>query len=204
VPTEDVQALKRSVFGYGTFFCTSTEPSAELPGAVLFRGNLRGGRSVADAYAAVRDGTDKLFPGKYVVFVDEEPAPLLGSPVEPQGEPLEGAPPRIAFLICPSLLVQATPTSGVQQALAVLLGLLTFAACSELGLEAQLAQLPKETLEFFASPNALQTLPEGTPIPGLEAFVSAPTHCAFHLHAHARCSRPPVSSRAPRPSRWVC
>lgn len=171
MPTDDVQALRSKVFGWGTFFCTETEPSAELPGAVLFRGNLRGGKSVAEAFESVRAGTASLFGYKYVVFVDEEPVALLSEPASPpEGA---GGQPRIAFLICPAPLAQPAPTTGTQLALSVVLSLLTFAACCELGLEAQLAQLPRETLEFFASPNALQSLPEGALIPGLEAFSPA-------------------------------
>jgi membrane-associated protease RseP (regulator of RpoE activity) len=167
------RSLCASVFGYGTFWVTGTEPSAELPGAVLFRGNLRGGKDATTAYNIVREGTQRLFgTEKYALFVEEEPPPLLGS--------LEGGPPpsatgeeepaRIAFLLAPTALVTPPPTSGLQLGLAGLLVLLSLGACLELGLEAQLAQLPKETLEFFASPEALQTLPEGTPIPGLEAI----------------------------------
>ena len=177
VPAADIDELKRSVFGYGTFWVTSTEPSDEWPGGTVFRGNTRGKR--AEVFASVTAGVRRLFGDKYAVLITEEPpAGLFDEPTEPApgaaagaGAATPGAPPepRCAFVIVPSASLDAPSTSGWQRAMVVVLGLLTLAAAVELGLEAQLAQLPRETLEFFSSPNALDALPPGGVVPGLDA-----------------------------------
>ena len=179
VPAADVDALKRSVFGYGTFWVTSTEPSIDWPGGTVFRGNTRGKRS--EVFAAVTAGVRRLFGDKYAVLITEEPPPgLFDEPVEPAGSggaqggggaAAPGAPaePRCAFVVVPSASLDIPSTSGWQRAMVVVLGVLTVAAAVELGLEAQLAQLPRETLEFFSQPNALDALPPDGIIPGLDA-----------------------------------
>jgi membrane-associated protease RseP (regulator of RpoE activity) len=178
VPQADIDELKRSVFGYGTFWVTGTEPSTEWPGGVLFRGNVRGGDGRGAAFATIMEGVRKAFGDKYVVFITEEP-PLSLFDAAPEAPPpaagAAGAPPepRAAFVVVPSALAAPAPTSGLQTALAGLLVLLTLAASVELGLEAQLAQLPRETLDYFASPGALDALPPGGVIPGLDAVSPA-------------------------------
>ncbi len=180
VPQADIDELKRSVFGYGTFWVTATEASAEWPGGVLFRGNTRGKR--AELFATVTAGVRKAFGDRYAVFICEEP------PISPFDDPESAAAagaaaassaggpppePRCAFVVVPSALVAPAPTTGLQRALGVLLGVLTLGAAIELGLEAQLAQLPRETIEYFASPGALDALPPGGIIPGLDAVSPA-------------------------------
>ena len=177
VPAADVDELKRSVFGYGTFWVTSTEPSSEWPGGTVFRGNTRGKRS--EVFAAVTAGVRRLFGDKYAVLITEEPPPgLFDEPLEPAapapggagGAAAPGTPPepRCAFVVVPSSSLDPPSTSGWQRAMVLVLGVLTVAAAVELGLEAQLAQLPRETLEFFSSPGALDALPPGGVVPGLD------------------------------------
>ena len=181
VPPADVAALRSQVFGYATFWVTGSEASVEYPGGVLFRGNLRGGGNAAEVYATVSAGVRRLFGDKYTLLVVEEPPRVLtaadgAAAATAASEGGAGAAEeavRCAFVVLPSALAQPTPTTGWQSALAALLALLTLGASTELGLEAQLAQLPAETLQFFASPGALDALPPGTPIPGLDSFSPA-------------------------------
>jgi membrane-associated protease RseP (regulator of RpoE activity) len=192
LPPADVEEIRRKVFGYSTFFVTATELSAEYPGGVLFRGNKARGLRVADAHAAVTAGVQALFGDKYLVVCMEEPPdpaaffngdsavdsspPPPVTPAAGAASPTAGAgpaveePQRVSFVLVPSELAQPTPTAGWQYALALVLSLFTFGACAELGLEAQLAQLPRETLEFFAQPGAFEALPEGAAIPGLDSL----------------------------------
>ena len=194
LPPADVEEVRRKVFGYSTFFVTATELSAEYPGGVLFRGNKARGLRVADCHAAVTAGVQALFGDRYLVVCMEEPPdpaaffngdsavdssppppPAAGAVAGGAGPAAGGGstveePQRISFVLVPSELAQPTPTTGWQLALAAVLALLTAGACAELGLEAQLAQLPRETLEFFAQPGAFDALPPGSAIPGLDSL----------------------------------
>ena len=182
LPPADVDEVRRKVFGYSTFFVTSTEPSTEFSGGVLFRGNKARGLRAADVHATVTAGVRALFGEKYLVVCREEPpdpsAFLSGDgPAEsPAAQGASGAaagpeveePQRISFVLVPAELAEPAATSAWQYVLGTVLAFLTAGACAELGLEAQLAQLPRETLEFFAQPGALEALPPGSTIPGLE------------------------------------
>lgn len=192
LPPADVEEVRRKVFGYSTFFVTSTEPSAEYSGGVLFRGNKARGLRAADVHATVTAGVRALFGDKYLVVCMEEPPdpgaflsgdgpadspPASSSPSASGAGTASGAPgtiaqpeepQRISFVLVPAELAKPAATSAWQYVLATALALLTVGACAELGLEAQLAQLPRETLEFFASPGALEALPPGGAIPGLD------------------------------------
>ena len=77
VPKEDLERLKTEVFGYNTFWVTGTEElGAEIAGeGVLVKGNLRAPRQAV--FEKVQAGCDRLFPGKYTVFVLEEPGGLF-------------------------------------------------------------------------------------------------------------------------------
>ncbi len=183
VPQADVDALKSQVFGYGTFWVTGTEPSADWPGGVLFRGNLRRGGRASEVYSAVSGGVKRLFGDKYATFIIEEPprglfedAPDAAENSTPASSGAAGGDKeqqRVSFVVVPAALATPAPTGGWQSALAVVLALLSLGASTELGLEAQLAQLPRETLEFFARPGALDALPPGGVIPGLDTFSPA-------------------------------
>lgn len=169
VPPADVEEIKRSVFGYGTFFATGQEPSPVWPGGVRFRGNARGPREAL--LASVTAGVGRCFPQKYLVFMDveeeglgaEPPAPAALAPGAPPPEP------RVTFTVVPAANLAPPPTTGWQLALSLLLLLLTAASAVELGLETQIASLPAETLAFFATPGALDALTPGSPVPGLAA-----------------------------------
>lgn len=162
VPPADVDTLRRSVFGVGTFFVTSTEASTDRPGGILFRGNVRAA-SRAAAFAAVTSRVASLFGDKYTVFICDPPEPPPFSdaaeelPQQPSGRDGDKEPP-CSFIVQPTAAAVPQPLAGWQRGVALGLGLLTLAACAELGLEASLTQLPAETLAFLARPDAAAVL----------------------------------------------
>jgi hypothetical protein len=129
VPKEDLERLKTEVFGYNTFWVTGTEElGAEIAGeGVLVKGNLRAPRQAV--FEKVQAGCDRLFPGKYTVFVLEEPGGLFdddsSSSASTSGSFDSSDPtastrgPRVSFLIVPADKAGPNPnTSGWQYLIA--------------------------------------------------------------------------------------
>ena len=187
VPKEDVQKLKDEVFGYNTFWVTSTEElGPEIVGeGILIKGNLRAPRE--EVWQKVQDGVEKLFDGKYTPFMLEEPASLLGDDddsgasvsgtwdsSDPKGGNSRG--PRVSFLIVPSDKAGPNPNSSTWQYFVglALLGL-TAGSALQLGLVAEVSRLPQATMDWLAagSQGLDNTLAPGELPPGLEGFDSA-------------------------------
>ena len=185
VPKEDVQKLKDEVFGYNTFWVTKVEElGPEILGeGTLIRGNLRADR--AEVWEKVQEGVERLFEGKYTVFMLEEPGSLLGDDDSPSAsmsgsfdsnDPRVSRGPRVSFLIVPSDKAGPNPnTSAWQYFVAVALFGLTAGSALQLGLVAEVSRLPQATIEWLAAGSqGLDTsLAPGELPPGLENFDSA-------------------------------
>lgn len=91
-------------------------------------------------------------------MVDE---PRLGRPPDTAG----GIDVKPAFVVMAADLARPRPTAGWQYGAAVILAFISCLSAVEVGLETQVALLPKETLEFFANPSNLDNLPPGAIIP---------------------------------------
>ena len=183
VPKEDLERLKTEVFGYNTFWVTGTEElGAEIAGeGVLVKGNLRAPRQAV--FEKVQAGCDRLFPGKYTVFVLEEPGGLFdddsSSPASTSGSFDSSDPtastrgPRVSFLIVPADKAGPNPnTSGWQYLIAMVLFALTAGSALQLGLVAEVSRLPQATMDWLAagSQGIDTTLAPGELPPGLEDF----------------------------------
>jgi len=178
VPKADVQRLKEEVFGYNTFYVTSTEElGPEVMGdGVLVKGNLRADR--AEVWAKTQEGVERIFKGKYTVFMLEEPDAFPGQ--EGGGGSASAARdrsgdrgPRVSFLIVPSDKAGPNPDiSAWQYFVATALFGLTTASALQLGLVAEVSQLPAATIDWLAQGAAGldTTLPDGALPPGLEGF----------------------------------
>ena len=132
VPKEDMERLKKEVFGYNTFWVTGTEDlGAEIAGeGVLVKGNLRAPRQ--EVFEKVQAGCERLFPNKYTVFVLEEPGGIFDDDSSP-GASMSGSfdssdpsantrGPRVSFLIVPADKAGPNPaTSGWQYVVAMVL-----------------------------------------------------------------------------------
>ena len=183
VPKEDLERLKTEVFGYNTFWVTGTEElGAEIAGeGVLVKGNLRAPRQAV--FEKVQAGCDRLFPGKYTVFVLEEPGGLFdddsSSSASTSGSfdssdpPASTRGPRVSFLIVPADKAGPNPnTSGWQYLIAMVLFALTAGSALQLGLVAEVSRLPQATMDWLAagSQGIDTTLAPGELPPGLEDF----------------------------------
>jgi hypothetical protein len=80
-------------------------------------------------------------------------------------------PPQVAFQLTPAVLMEPPQSALWQYGVAVVLGALLLGSCGQLALVANVSKLPKETLEFFANPDNLNSnlLP-----PGLDTWDPAP------------------------------
>ena len=184
VPKEDVQKLKDEVFGYNTFWVTKVEElGPEILGeGTLIRGNLRADRAEVGRR---QEGVERLFEGKYTVFMLEEPGSLLGDDDSPSAsmsgsfdsnDPRVSRGPRVSFLIVPSDKAGPNPnTSAWQYFVAIALFGLTAGSALQLGLVAEVSRLPQATIEWLAAGSqGLDTsLAPGELPPGLENFDSA-------------------------------
>ena len=161
IPKEDVQKLKDEVFGYNTFWVTKVEElGPEILGeGTLIRGNLRADR--AEVWEKVQEGVERLFEGKYTVFMLEEPGSLLGDDDSPSAsmsgsfdsnDPRVSRGPRVSFLIVPSDKAGPNPnTSAWQYFIAIALFGLTAGSALQLGLVAEVSRLPQATIEWLAA-----------------------------------------------------
>ena len=195
VPKEDMERLKKEVFGYNTFWVTGTEDlGAEIAGeGVLVKGNLRAPRQ--EVFEKVQAGCERLFPNKYTVFVLEEPGGIFDDDSSP-GASISGSfdssdpsantrGPRVSFLIVPADKAGPNPaTSGWQYVVAMVLFGLTAGSAFQLGLVAEVSRLPAATMDWLAagSQGIDITLAPGELPPGLEDFdVQAYVEGAFPI-----------------------
>ena len=176
---EDVEALKKEVFGFGTFYVTSVEDlGPEIMGeGTLIKGNLRADRAVV--WEKVQEGVERLFGSKYEVFMLEEPGFAGGDDDRSSGggdSDNTSRGPRVSFLLVPGDKAGPNPnTSAWQYVVAIALFGLTAGSALQLGLVAEVSRLPRETMDWLAAGSqGLDTsLAPGELPPGLEGFDSA-------------------------------
>lgn len=172
IPGEDIKKMKEQVFGASTFWVTEVIPPKMAPPmeggffvmvaddanpAVTFRGNMRG--SSGDVFKSVDDKITELFGDKYTVFLVEE------TDFENGGDP------RIVFKVIPSVYAAPEESPGWLGILTFVLFILTIGSSLQLGLVANIAKLPRETLDYLARPENYD--PDLLP-PGLETFDPIP------------------------------
>lgn len=183
----DIKRLKESgVFGPLTFWVTEIKNLEELgnPNAaagVLIRGNLRTDR--LKVFESVCDKVQELFGDKYTVLMIEDPEAYADGPPGPasssasrdasgsKGDAAAQQEPRVAFQVVPTIEVTPPQTNGWKVTVAGILLVLLVASSVQLSLVANITKLPKETLEYFANPDNLNSdvLP-----PGLSTWDPAP------------------------------
>ena len=188
---EDVKRLKDEVFGYNTFYVTGTSELGEELGVsegVLVKGNLRADR--AEVWKTVQENVERVYEGKYTVFMLEEPpadffgddddggsgagASMSGS--YDASDPTNTRGPRISFLIVPASKAGPNPrTSAFQYVVAIALFGLTAGSALQLGLVAEVSRLPQATMDWLAagSQGIDTSLAPGELPPGLDGFDSA-------------------------------
>ena len=188
---EDVKRLKDEVFGYNTFYVTGTSELGEELGVsegVLVKGNLRADR--AEVWKTVQENVERVYEGKYTVFMLEEPpadffgddddggsgagASMSGS--YDASDPTNTRGPRISFLIVPASKAGPNPrTSAFQYVVAIALFGLTAGSALQLGLVAEVSRLPQATMDWLAagSQGIDTNLAPGELPPGLDGFDSA-------------------------------
>ncbi|GMH38440.1 hypothetical protein BSKO_06324 [Bryopsis sp. KO-2023] len=172
IPPEDIKKMKEQVFGATSFWVTEVIPprmapptesgffveaSEEDAPAVTFRGNMRGPSQ--EVFKAVDDKIKELFGEKYTTFLVEE------TDIENGGDP------RIVFKVVPSVYATPPDYPGWLGILTFVLLVLTVGSSLQLGLVANIAKLPKETLDYLARPENYD--PDLLP-PGLETFDPIP------------------------------
>lgn len=179
VSKEDVDKIKKEIFGMQTFFVTSVEtiggdlddmeagPGDNAAAATssggrrrrssmgqggtgaLFRGNLRKDRQ--EVWDEVRAKIYDMFDNKYEIFMLEEPDAL--SPNSPgPGESISNTRgPRVSFLVVPADRAGPSEETGLWQYL-IALALIGFTVGSavQLGLVAEVSRLPEETMRWLA------------------------------------------------------
>jgi hypothetical protein len=166
----DLQKLKDEVFGPRVFWVTETQPvDPFLNEGWLIRGNLRTSR--AAAFAAVKEGTARLFGDKYVVLMVEDPVDAMdalenGPPTNPDGSRPE---PRIAFQVVTADAASPPDAPRWQPLAAAVLAALTAGSALQLGMAANISRLPPAVLEWLADPNGLAASGGVLP-PFVEAF----------------------------------
>ena len=170
VPPQDVERIKKEIFGMQTFYVTAVENlGAEMNGAgVLFKGNLRAER--AEVWKTVQTSIEAMFDGQYTAFMLEEPLGEEGPSGDAAIDSKYG--PRVSFLVVPSDRAGPSPqTTGWQYLLALVLMGLTVGSAVQLGLVAEVSRLPPETMTWLRQAGEVE-LPEGVLPPGLENFDS--------------------------------
>lgn len=193
VDKSDMQKLRESgVFGPLSFWVTEMrnlqEPMDAAAGGrqqvgYLIRGNLR--KSRLEVFDALCSKVKELFGQKYEVLMIEDPeipdaddAPLP-RPTTPttssSGGGAASAPEadniRVAFQIVPAAAAEPPQSNGWKVTVAGVLLLFFLASSVQLSLVANITKLPKETLEYFANPDNINS--EMLP-PGLESWDPAP------------------------------
>ncbi|GFR40568.1 hypothetical protein Agub_g1037 [Astrephomene gubernaculifera] len=157
---EDLKRLKEAAFGPQTFWVTETQTLQDLDKTgILIRGNLRDSREKVFAHVCAK--VSELFgPGKYEVILIEDEQQAGES--EPMGKAASFG-PRVAFQIVPAAQAQPPQPSGWLQSIALVLFLLFLASSLQLSLVANITKLPRETLEYFANSENLNSdvLPPG-------------------------------------------
>ena len=194
VSAEDIEVIKKEIFGMQTFFVTSVETiggdsedfmenqaqtlkSSQAGTGALFRGNLRKDRQLV--WDEVREKIYSKFDNKYEVFLLEEPAALSANspgPGETLGDNKRG--PRVSFLVVPADRAgPAEDTSAWQYLIALVLVGFTVGSAVQLGLVAEVSRLPEETLRWLAEGAQQQggggvdlQIDPNQPPPGLENF----------------------------------
>jgi hypothetical protein len=163
VDKEVAKKMKDGAFGPQTFWVTETTNIAEPErSGLLFRGRLRAERDAVFKHVVAQAAA--LFGDRYtVLMIDDPEAAEEGEPAAPDGK----FGPRVAFQVVPTAQAQPPQTTGGQLALSAVLALLLAASCGQLSLVANIAKLPKETLDYFANPPAGADAADMLP-PGLE------------------------------------
>ncbi|KAK9825596.1 hypothetical protein WJX74_008944 [Apatococcus lobatus] len=169
IPKEDLARIKKHCFPQTSFWVTETRTGDELTqeGGVLIRGNVRG---KADAILPEAVKTlKKMFGDKYELFMVEDNTERNEAAL--QGRIPEQSEARIAFRLVSGEFARPPPTGVGKTIGSAFLFLATFASCAQLGLLANVAKLPKETLDFLAQP---QELDPGSLPPGLAGWDPSP------------------------------
>ncbi|KAM1078845.1 hypothetical protein ACFX2J_013590 [Malus domestica] len=144
VDPADVKLIKKSLFGYSTFWVTKEEPFGDLGEGILFLGNLRGKRE--EVFAKFQRLLAEVTGNKYNLFMVEEPN---AEDLDPRGGP------RVSFGLLRKEVSEPGPTTLWQYVIAFLLFLLTIGSSVELGIASQINKLPPEVVKYFTDPNAV-------------------------------------------------
>ncbi|KAI3994128.1 hypothetical protein MKX01_012385 [Papaver californicum] len=151
VDTSDVNMIKKTLFGFSTFWVTKEEPFGDLGEGILFLGNLRGNRE--EVFAKLQHQLTEVTGDKYNLFMVEEPN---AEDMDPRGGP------RVSFGLLRKEVSEPGPTSLWQYVIAFLLFVLTSGSCLELGIASQINRLPPEIVKYFtdnaAEPPDMQLL----------------------------------------------
>lgn len=126
VDPTDVKRIKEKLFGYSTFWVTREEPFGDFDEGVLFLGNLRGKRE--EVFAKFQQLLAEVTGDKYNLFMVEEPN---SEGPDPRG----GS--RVSFGLLRKEVSEPGPTTLWQYVIALLLFILTFGSCMELGIASQ-------------------------------------------------------------------
>jgi len=158
--SEEIEEMKKKVFGPQTYFVTEVLPVVEFEQGILVRGNFRGDRT--KKYHEICDKVAELYGEKYIVRMVEERDLTLES---------EDGEPRVSLQVIPVDAAMKPDAQGWQRALAFVLVGLTLVSSLQLGVTSNVGLLPKETLLWLANPENLNAdiLP-----PGLENFDPLP------------------------------
>lgn len=122
----EYQEMRKRVFGPDTFWVTEERPSNSFPGAMIFRGSLRG--EPGQTVLAVRRALEEAYRGKYVARVFPDVEAMLDAVVSARQTP---GPPSyqsqlcIAFEIIPACFAEPRPVSGRQKLVMAGLAMLT-------------------------------------------------------------------------------
>ncbi|KAI3924414.1 hypothetical protein MKW98_032615 [Papaver atlanticum] len=151
VDPADVNLIKKTLFGYSTFWVTKEEPFGDLGEGILFLGNLRGNRE--EVFAKLQHQLTEVTGDKYNLFMVEQPN---AEDMDPRGGP------RVSFGLLRKEVSEPGPTSLWQYVIAFLLFVLTSGSCLELGIASQINRLPPEIVKYFtdnaAEPPDMQLL----------------------------------------------
>ncbi|XP_078441756.1 peptidase M50 family protein [Wolffia australiana] len=145
VDPTDVKLIKEKLFGYSTFWVTKEEPFGDFGEGILFLGNLRGNRE--QVFAKLQRLLTETTGNKYNLFMVEEPN---SDAPDPRGGP------RVSFGLLRKEVSEPGPTTLWQYVIALLLIVLTFGSCVEVGIASQLKSLPPDVVKYFTDPNATE------------------------------------------------